>query len=331
MRKSAQVLGGPCLDFQMGKLSPQALPSIIALFFVQMISPTRSHFFRLIFASLALFAIAIAAANAQSLTLTSTIVESGSPELIRIETPNATSIDGEWLGRKLTFFQGHNHRVWFALAGADVETPVGPSTLQLTIHHTKAADSTVTRNVEIKPAHYNTGSLSVAPKFVEPDPDALKQIEAEKLLKEKIFTASAAEPLWSGNFHAPVTAPPTDSFGTRRVFNGKLASVHKGMDFRAVTGTPVRAGNSGVVVLARPLYYEGNCVVIDHGLGLYTLSMHLSRIDVKEGQQVNTGDLLGLSGATGRVTGPHLHWAVRWQTAYLDPAKLLQLNLNAVR
>ena len=93
----------------------------------------------------------------------------------------------------------------------------------------------------------------------------------------------------------------------------------------------MRAGNSGVVVLARSLYYEGNCVVIDHGLGLFTLSMHFSRIDVKEGQHVAAGALLGLSGNTGRVTGPHLHWAVRWQGAYLDPSKLLGLDLSAVR
>jgi murein DD-endopeptidase MepM/ murein hydrolase activator NlpD len=93
----------------------------------------------------------------------------------------------------------------------------------------------------------------------------------------------------------------------------------------------VRAANRGVVVLARPLYYEGNCVVIDHWLDLFTISMHLSQIAVREGQTVATGELLGLSGATGRVTGPHLHWAVRWREAYLDPAKLLQLDLNGVR
>ena len=85
-----------------------------------------------------------------------------------------------------------------------------------------------------------------------------------------------------------------------------------------------------MVVLARPLYYEGNCVVIDHGLGIFTISMHLSRIDVKESQLVAEGERLGLSGATGRVTGPHLHWAVRWQDAYLDPAKMLRLNLDSV-
>jgi murein DD-endopeptidase MepM/ murein hydrolase activator NlpD len=173
--------------------------------------------------------------------------------------------------------------------------------------------------------------LSVAPKFVEPPAEELARIKAEAELKAKIFAASATGPLWSGSFRTPVHAAPTDSFGTRRTFNGTLASIHKGMDFRAPKGTPVRAGNSGRVVLARPLYYEGNCVVIDHGLGLFTISMHLSRIDVKDGQHVAAGERLGLSGATGRVTGPHLHWAVRWQNAYLDPAKLLKLDLSAVR
>jgi murein DD-endopeptidase MepM/ murein hydrolase activator NlpD len=189
----------------------------------------------------------------------------------------------------------------------------------------------LSRTVEIHAAHYRSGSLIVAPEFVEPGPDELKRIEEESQLKAEVFSASAAEPLWTSSFRAPVTASPTDSFGARRMFNGKLVSIHKGMDFRAATGTPVRASNGGVVVLARPLYYEGNCVMIDHGLGLFTLSMHLSRIDVREGEQVATGDRLGLSGATGRVTGPHLHWAVRWQGAYLDPAKLLRLNLRAVR
>ena len=162
-------------------------------------------------------------------------------------------------------------------------------------------------------------------------PTELARIKTEVELKSKVFAASAEQPLWSGDFRAPVHAPPTDSFGTRRTFNGELASIHEGMDFRAATGTPVRAGNSGVVVLARPLYYEGNCVVIDHGLGLFTISMHLSRIDVHESEHVSLGKRIGLSGATGRVTGPHLHWAVRWQNAYLDPAKLLRMDLSNVR
>jgi murein DD-endopeptidase MepM/ murein hydrolase activator NlpD len=106
-----------------------------------------------------------------------------------------------------------------------------------------------------------------------------------------------------------------------------LATVHRGTDFRAPMGTPVHASNAGEVVLARELYYEGNCVVIDHGLGFMTLYMHLSKFEVKEGEKVEKGQTVALSGATGRVTGPHLHMSVRWNGEYLDPGKLLALKL----
>jgi hypothetical protein len=264
----------------------------------------------------------------QAVALTPQVVVAGAPELIRVRAPGAKSIDGEWLGRKILFFEDHGG--WVALAGVDVEAPVGASELHITAH-TEGKDTDLSRKVEIHPAHYRTASLTVSPKFVEPSPEALKEIEAESQIKAKIFAASAPEPLWRGNFRAPVGGAPTDSFGTRRMLNGKLATIHKGADFHAATGTPVHASNSGVVVLARPLYFEGNCVIIDHGMGLFTLSMHFSRIDVREGQRVKAGDRLGLSGATGRVTGPHLHWAVRWQGAMLDPVKLLRLDLDEER
>ena len=263
--------------------------------------------------------------------LTPAVVSAGAPELIRVNAPDAIEVDGEWLGRKVEFFRGRDRHAWYALAGVDVEAPTGHSAVLVHLHLQDGEVRDVSLAAEIHPAHYRTSALSVAPQFVEPGPEQLKRIEAESLLKEKIFSASAQEPLWRDSFRAPVRAAPTDSFGTRRMFNGKLASVHKGADFRAAAGTPVRASNSGVVVLARPLYYEGNCVVIDHGMGLFTLSMHFSRIDVKEGQHVAAGDRLGLSGATGRVTGPHLHWAVRWQGAYLDPVRLLGLNLTGIQ
>ena len=281
---------------------------------------------------LVLFAAAMSAQSRQKggavVTITPTLVEAGSPELISVSAPDATSVDGEWLGHKLEFFR--RDRKWIALAGIDVEAKPEMSNLHVTAQTTTGALD-LSRPVQIHPAHYRTGRLTVAPKFVEPGPEEQKEIAADREIKDKIFAASASRPLWQGSFHAPVKAPATDSFGTRRMFNGKLASIHKGMDFRAPAGTIVRASNSGVVVLARHLYYEGNCVIIDHGLGLYTLSMHFSRIEVHEGQHVEAGDKLGLSGATGRVTGPHLHWAVRWENAYLDPAKLLRLNLNTIR
>jgi biotin carboxyl carrier protein len=267
----------------------------------------------------------------QSITLTPAFVEAGSPELIRVEAPAGARLEGQWLGRKIQFFRPRDGHAWFALAGVDVEAQVGSSALTVSETLSGGEVRELSRTVEIHPAHYRTESLNVSPKFVQPGPEALKEIEAQRQLKARVFAASAPEPEWTGNFRAPVTAAPTDSFGVRRMFNGKLASTHTGMDFRAHMGTVVRAGNSGTVVLARPLYYEGNCVIIDHGLGLFTLSMHFSRIDVKEGQHVAQGQPLGLSGATGRVTGPHLHWAVRWQGAMLDPAKLLKLDLAQAR
>ena len=267
---------------------------------------------------------------AKQVTLTPEVTEAGSPELIRVSISDAKEVTGEWLGRKLAFFQGSDRTSWYALAGLDVEASVGASTLAIVVRRGDGA-SHLDVPVEIHPAQYRTESLSVAPRFVEPNPQELKRIKAEAQLKEKIFAVSARQPLWRGNFRAPVTSPPADNFGDRRMFNGTLASIHKGLDFRARRGTPVRAANSGVVVLSRKLYYEGNCVIIDHGLGLYTVSMHLSRISVHEGQRVAAGQSLGLSGATGRVTGPHLHWAVRWEGAYLDPAKLLRMDLSGVR
>ncbi len=265
-----------------------------------------------------------------AITLTPSAVEAGSPELIRVSVPNAENVSGEWLGRQVEFFESADKQSWYALAGSDLEDPLGPSTLKIDINRGDIV-SHQELPVEVHPAHYRTETISVAPRYVEPNAGQLKQIEAAIQLKKQAFATSASSPLWHGDFRAPVVSRATDSFGVRRTYNGKLAGIHKGMDFRARTGTVVRAANSGVVVLAHRLYYEGNCVIIDHGLGLYTVSMHLSRIDVHPGEHVAKGQRLGLSGATGRVTGPHLHWAVRWQGAYLDPAKILKLDLAALR
>jgi len=272
-----------------------------------------------------------ATGQAPGVTLMPAVVVAGSPELIRVELPASATMEGDWLGRKLEFFRGRDGEAWYALAGVDVGAATGPSALRITAHQANGTTMDLSRSVEIHPAHYRTETLAVAPKFVEPGAEELARIKAEQELKGKVFSSSAAEPLWSGNFRAPVRAAATDSFGTRRTYNGELKSIHQGMDFRAATGTTVRAGNGGVVVLARPLYYEGNGVAIDHGLGLFTVSMHLSRIDVHEGEKVSLGQRIGLSGATGRVTGPHLHWAVRWENAYLDPAKMLRMDLSKVR
>jgi murein DD-endopeptidase MepM/ murein hydrolase activator NlpD len=169
--------------------------------------------------------------------------------------------------------------------------------------------------------------LNVESKFTEPTPEQQKEIEAGQQVKKDYLNRVTPDREWSGSFAEPAEASISDVFGSERIFNGKTSSPHLGLDFRVPTGTAVAAMNDGTVLLARPLYFEGNFVVLDHGQGLLTLYLHLSEFKVKEGDQVKRGQIIGLSGGTGRATGPHLHVAVRWQGTYLDPAALLKLQL----
>lgn len=238
-----------------------------------------------------------------------------------------SSIEGTWQGQPLSFLPAEDRHIWYALAGVDVE--IKPGNYQLTLVAT-LPDGHVERSlrdVVVVAAKYKTEVLHVPEKFVKPDPETMVRIEADRQLKKTAFAEQIPVAEWSGRFEAPVSTQPSEGFGTRRTFNGQLASIHKGMDYHAAPGTPVMAANSGEVVLAAPLFYEGNCVIINHGQQFMTIYMHLSKLTVKQGDKVEKGEEVGLSGATGRATGPHLHVAVRWQDAYLDPAQLWALPL----
>lgn len=252
----------------------------------------------------------------------------GSPCLFTVRAPGARVVSGMWQNHKLEFTREPESDIWDILAGIDIETKPGTYPLAISITFTDGTSQRLDQTVSVEEAPYKSTTLSVPDKFVAPDPVALKRIAADRIVKEKAFAHTASFSLWSGSFKPPLrSAPSTDSFGTRRVFNGSLASVHRGLDYRAKKGTPVVAVNSGRIILARPLYYEGNCVVVDHGQGLMTLYMHLSRFKIAEGARVKRGQIIGLSGATGRATGPHLHLGVRWQGAYLDASKLFAIDL----
>lgn len=255
------------------------------------------------------------------------ILVNGSVCLFTVHVKGAAQkVTGKWMGHDLTFSPGLAD-TWYSLAGVALETKPGTYDLAL---ETTMRDGRILQQVQpvaVRAAKYKTSRLTVPQQFVTPDPETLKRIEAEKEIKKAAFDHLIPTPEWSGSFLAPVPSEVSETFGTSRTFNGKLASVHRGEDFRAPTGTPVHASNAGEVVLARELFYEGNCVVVDHGLGFMTMYMHLSKFEVTEGDKVEKGQLLALSGGTGRVTGPHLHMSVRWSGEYLDPAKLLALKL----
>jgi hypothetical protein len=255
-------------------------------------------------------------------------LESGSPVLFRIELNQpADSLQGTWLDHPLVFTRAHQGNTWYALAGIDVEQAPGTYPLQLAATEANGGELHATQKVDVLPGSYKTTTLHVEEKYVAPDAATLARIAADKAVKDAAFAHQISQPLWNGSFRSPVPFAPTDSFGTRRMFNGKLASIHRGTDFHAPSGTPVVAANDGVAIIAQGMFYEGNLVVIDHGQQFSTLYMHLSKIEVKVGDRVQKGQRLGLSGATGRVTGPHLHLGVRWQGMYVDAVKLLKLTL----
>src|ERR1700679_3890063 len=263
-----------------------------------------------------------------AIVITPAALSNGSPFLLTVSIEEeVTAVVGEWQGHRVEFFSSADPHTWFAIAGVDVE--VAPGTYPLTIQISgEGGQQTLHRDLRVDEAPYTKEPLTVPDKFVEPDAADLKKIAADKVVKDKAFASSAATRQWSGNFVPPLhLAAQSDSFGNHRLFDGKLASVHRGLDYRAKMSTPVAAINSGRVVLARPLYYEGGCVVIDHGLGLMSIYMHLSKLQVKVGQKVRKGQVIALSGASGRATGPHLHLGVRWQGTYIDPAKLFELQM----
>jgi murein DD-endopeptidase MepM/ murein hydrolase activator NlpD len=258
----------------------------------------------------------------------------GGPVLFQVKPPaRLESLGGTWLGHELSFSFDPTSKTWFALAGVSLETAPETYPIELTGQtmpgKMPGTRISFTRTFAVARGKYprTEVKLNVESKFTEPSPEQQKQIEEGVEVKKDYLNRVTPEREWSGEFTAPAEAEISDVFGAERVFNGKTQSTHFGLDFRVPTGTPVAAMNDGTVLLARPLYFEGNFVVLDHGQGLLTLYLHLSEFKVKEGDQVKRGQIIGLSGGTGRATGPHLHVAVRWQGTYLDPASLMRLRL----
>lgn len=166
---------------------------------------------------------------------------------------------------------------------------------------------------------YPRTSLKVAPGKTNPDPSDQEKIDKDREEFKAIYAAPTATSLWNEKFQLPTKGVITSAFGSQRVFNGEVKTVHYGVDLRAGVKTPIKSANAGKVVFAREAFFGGNMVVIDHGMGIYTSYSHLSVIGVTVGQSVKRGEKIGMAGATGRVTGPHLHWAVRVNGLSVDP------------
>lgn len=233
------------------------------------------------------------------------------------------SIEGDALGRPLRFWPAVDSDLWHALIGAGLET--APGSYAATIRVTAIDGDTAIHRVAIvvEPRQYEIRSIRVADRFVNPPAAERDRITQDRQRLERVLAQAHPDRLWRGPFSLPVSGTTTSGFGRLTILNGRAEGRHQGADFRAATGTPVLAPNTGRVVLAADLYLSGNTIVLDHGHNLFSVFAHLSEMAVETGSVALKGDLLGRTGATGRVTGPHLHWALRLGRMSVDPLALI--------
>jgi murein DD-endopeptidase MepM/ murein hydrolase activator NlpD len=237
---------------------------------------------------------------------------------------SVTDVLGMLAGAPL-FFTAGDGGAFVALTGVAVDAP---DSVAVDLGLVRGGDtSRVTTSLPVTRARFPSERLSVAPEFTRPPDSALAaRIARETGLSRAVSQHALATPrLWDGAFRAPRHSRVTSGFGIGRVFNGKLQSRHLGTDFNGVVGDSVVATNRGVVALVGDFYYAGRIVYVNHGAGLVSAYMHLSSVAVAAGDTVVAGQLLGCVGRSGRVTGPHLHWTMRYGALALDGATLLTL------
>ncbi len=234
-------------------------------------------------------------------------------------------VKGRAFGTNVYFYSNSSAEIWQGLLGIDLEVTLGDHLLELQV--VQPDGNTLRRDypLTVVDKEFPTRRLTVANRFVNPPPKVLERIRRESQKVSDIFRQVTLKKMWAGPFLRPVLGASTSSFGKRSILNGQPRSPHSGTDFQASAGTPVKAPGPGMVVLATDLYFSGNTIIIDHGLGLYSYFAHLSQSIVPEGKPVSSGQTIGYVGATGRVTGPHLHWSVRLGAARVDPLSLMHI------
>lgn len=203
-------------------------------------------------------------------------------------------------------------KVWFAVVGIPLSAKVGTQTIQV--------DEIGPLSFEVRPQNYQTQHLTIAnDRQVNPNPDDLIRIKRERAEMSRVFRHwSAGDPGWT-QFSMPVDGPVSSPFGLRRFFNDQPRNPHSGLDIAGPEGELIQAPGRGRVAATGNYFFNGNTVLLDHGQGLVTMYCHMSRIDVRPGEIVDEGQVLGAVGQTGRVTGPHLHWSVSLNDVRVDP------------
>jgi len=283
---------------------------------------TRCPMMRLSLLVLAALSMVGAAPEAIHIAARSRSLQPGEIVVLSITAPAAAAdVRVRAFDRDASVYRDDNGE-WRAVIGIDLD--VKPGTYRVSV---AANNGGLQAGYElaVQSRVFRTRRLTVDEALVTPPTSQQARIDRESALLAAAYNSPAPERLWTAPFVRPVPQEANSAFGTRSIFNGKPRNAHGGADFLSPAGTPIHAPNAGRVVVARDLYFSGNTVIIDHGLGLFSMLAHLSAFDVHEGDRVTTAQVVGRVGATGRVTGPHLHWAVRASGARVDPLSLLAI------
>jgi murein DD-endopeptidase MepM/ murein hydrolase activator NlpD len=256
------------------------------------------------------------------LTLWSAEGSNGKSLIITLPSPSGTVIMGD---RNISvLLHPADKTKGIAVIPIDYYTPAGDINISWV-----APGSESLFSINIQTLSYPTETLSVDPALVTPPPEAMERIAAEKAQAEAIYGHFTPIRYWNRAFIKPLDTNITSEYGSARTYNGSLKSYHGGVDFRARTPIPIVATNDGIVVLAQERYYSGGTIIIDHGEGIYSCYFHLSRFDVNVGDRVIQGQPIALSGDSGRITGPHLHFGMMVHGIQSDPLDLIS-QFNAL-
>ncbi|WP_243338691.1 M23 family metallopeptidase [Anaeromyxobacter soli] len=266
-----------------------------------------------------LLALLLSAAPRLTASIAPAAARPGDAVLVRVAGAGSEP-RGELAGRPLSFFRAG--REWRAFAPLPTETAVGPLAARI---EADGARTEATLAV-VEPGWPAREISGVPARFVEPPPDVTARIAADRAAFDAAYARPPEPPRFRRAFAWPRRARLSGHFGEKRVFDGVKQSVHYGADVTGPVGAPIRAANDGVVVLVREAYLSGRTVLLSHGAGVFTAYFHLSRIGVRPGQAVRRGARIGLLGATGRASGPHLHWSVRVGGLFVDPESLLGID-----
>ena len=251
-------------------------------------------------------------------------------QALQLEYAHEAGLEGAtvaWAGRDVPFVREGER--WLTVIGVDLDVAPGEHPAPISLHYAGGRAQARQEVIEVKGKSFPTTRLTVAPKYVELSPENQARANREAKETAALYARLTPHKYWTGKFETPISgATDGRNFGSRRVFNKQPRAPHSGADLRASTGTKILASNAGKVVLAHDFFFNGNAVFIDHGLGVYTMYLHLSKILVQPGDMVERGQVVGLAGATGRVTGPHLHWGVRIGDARVDPFSLMEMEAD---